>query len=148
MDMFGGGGFSDYMERSALGKADQAAAQVYRLHEQARRASPHVKPLPPLQIAQGDLFADVFFDNIFTDMAFHQKIQRSAEELKRAAYQLVQEQNAGEQRLLDLGREMSFASRKLEQARKQLQTLREGIFERLAEQLPQYSETLPAYSQS
>ena len=141
VDVFGGGGFSDYLERSALGRADGAAAQVYRLHEQARKISPHILPLPPLMIAQGDLFADVFFDNIFTDLAFHKKIQQSAEELKRAAYQLLQNQHATDERLEDLTKEMSSASEQLEQERNQLQKVRERIFDRLSEQLPQYSET-------
>ena len=141
VDMFGGGGFSDYLERSALGRADQAAAQVYRLHEQARKLSPHVQPLPPLAIAQGDILTDVFFDNIFTDYAFHQKIQNSAAELKRAALSLVQTQNATEERLNDISSQMSSTKKELDQARKELQKIREGIFERLSEQLPQYSET-------
>lgn len=28
-----------------------------------------------LDMPQGNLMSDMFFDNIFTDMAFHQKIQ-------------------------------------------------------------------------
>ena len=138
IDIIGGGEFSDYMERSALGRADQAAAQIYRFREQARKLSPHIQPLPPLQIAQGDLVADVLFDNIFTDMEFDRKIQQSDAELKRVAFQLRQDQDSTDRRLKDLSKEMSSASEGLEQSRKQLQKVREGIFDRMLAQLAQY----------
>ena len=53
---------------------------------------------------------------------------------------MIQNQDAGEQRLQELNRQMSAIRKELEHARKQLQKVRESIFERMAEQLPQYSE--------
>jgi chaperonin cofactor prefoldin len=142
MDMFGGGGFADYIERSSLGRAEVAVRQVYRTMEQAQRTSPHVHPLPPIQIKQGNLVGDVLFDNIFTDMAFHEKIKASAEEVKRAAAHLRENQVWMDERLQNLRKEMPSASKRLEEARMVLQRVREGIFERLATQ----SEPPPYYS--
>ena len=88
---------ADMMERNALVNAQGNASQVEILVSQAMRASPPprgVQPIGRLDIARGfvascilflfpflliptlsfpysSLLSDVFFDNIFTDMAFH-----------------------------------------------------------------------------
>ena len=86
---------ADMMERNALVNAQGNASQVEILVNQAIRASPPprgVQPLGRLDITRGFVFhpfyfilltlslfsfpyssmlSDVFFDNIFTDMAFH-----------------------------------------------------------------------------
>ena len=63
------------MERSALADAKQAAMHAAMLHQQARRAQPLIGPFPPLQIAQGNMMSDVFFDNPWSDMHFHRRIE-------------------------------------------------------------------------
>jgi hypothetical protein len=83
---------ADMMERNALVNAQGNASQVEILVNQAMRASPPprgVQPIGRIDIARGfvaififiyivlisfphsSLLSDVFFDNIFTDMAFH-----------------------------------------------------------------------------
>ena len=81
---------ADMMERNALVNAQGNASQVEMLVSQATRASPQVQPIGRIDIARGSvafsscflllisasyflssLISDVFFDNIFTDMAFH-----------------------------------------------------------------------------
>lgn len=132
MDMFGGGTMSDMMERSALSKAETLYAQCQTDIAQAQRMSPAVQPLPPVNIAQGSLMSDVFFDNIFTDMAFHDKIKQSMVELQRAAAALDQQADLARQRHDGSSKELSQLSRSLEDSRVALQKARELAFERVA----------------
>ena len=91
---------ADMMERNALVNAQGNASQVEMLVTQAIRASPRVQPIGRIDIARGSvvfsscffiyftnfnlfsfpyssLLSDVFFDNIFTDMAFHSNYRSS-----------------------------------------------------------------------
>jgi hypothetical protein len=142
-DMFGGGAMADYMERSALGQAQAATQEAFRLHEQARSMSnAGLQALPPVNIAQGNLLGDVLFDSTFSDIRFHQKIKATQEDVQRAAVTIRQNQGVVEQNSGWYRREMSTAWESLEQARQQLQKVREGIFARLAgenQQPPPYS---------
>lgn len=130
MDMFGGGAMADYMERSALGQAEAAAREAYRLTDQAMSMSDVVRPMPTVNIAQGNLLGDLLFDSTFSDYNFHQKIKATREDVQRAAQALAQNQAAVDQRCNELRQHMSNASKWLEDARKQLQKMREGIFAR------------------
>ena len=86
---------ADMMERNALVNAQANASHVEMLVSQAIRASPRVQPVGRVDIARGyrrfliqlstffiltpafsfpsSIMSDVFFDNIFTDLAFHSK---------------------------------------------------------------------------
>jgi hypothetical protein len=134
MDMFGGGSISDMMERNALSNAETQVSDAYMLANQAQRASSAVKALPPVRIAQGSIMSDVFFDNIFTDMAFHDKIKASKQELLQSTNALNNELNASKERLRGLELEAKVKSQALETARTDLQKAREEIFERTARQ--------------
>ena len=133
-DMFGGGAMADMMERSALSQAEVAVREVYRLNEQAKTMSDVVVSLPQVQIAQGNLLGDVLFDSTFSDYRFHQKIKATQADLQRAAMTLQQNQSSIEQRCAGVRQDMTNASGWLEEARKRLQTVREGIFLRAAGQ--------------
>lgn len=74
-DMFGGGAMMDMMERSALADAQRQADTARMLVNQARQLQPMIGDLARLDMPQGNIMSDVFLDNIFTDYAFHQKIQ-------------------------------------------------------------------------
>jgi len=76
--MFGGGAMTDMMERNVLSSAEGYASQAQILVQQAMMASPQVQPIGEISIAHGSIMSDVIFDNIFTDMAFHDKIKASA----------------------------------------------------------------------
>lgn len=83
---------ADAMERNALRNAQANASQVEMLVDQATRISPVVQPVGRVNIAQGSvsflsffaltsllihyraIMSDIFFDNFFTDMAFHSNI--------------------------------------------------------------------------
>lgn len=140
VDMFGGGAMWDYMERSALGKADRATSEVYRLYQQAQALSPHVQPLPQTAIAQGQLLGDILFDNFFSDIQFHQHIKASAGELQCAAAVLRQNLQSTQQRASDLKSQMVEVSRGLTVERQKLQRIREEIFANMAQPPPGYAD--------
>jgi hypothetical protein len=139
-DMWGGGSFTDMMERNALSQAESRVTYARMLVDQAQRFSPAVKSLPTVHIAQGSLMSDVFFDNIFTDMMFHQKIEQSTVELERCAMVLARELQATADRHKQLSMGMDEKVKRLEEGRVALQKVREGLFERLSEAPPAYSE--------
>ncbi|KAI2613744.1 uncharacterized protein GGS25DRAFT_13345 [Hypoxylon fragiforme] len=131
MDMFGGGTFNDMMERNALDKADSQISQVMLLVRQAQRMSPMVQDLPPINIATGNLMGDVFFDNIFSDMAFHEKIKDSLSSLQRAGASLRDQIALAKSRYQDAEEEMNINEVALQSAREELQRARALIFERI-----------------
>lgn len=134
-DMFGGGRMADYMERSALGQAESAAREAFRLNDQAISMSDAVQQMPTVYIAKGNLLGDILFDSTFSDYQFHQKIKATRDDLQRAAMTLTQSQASIEQRSTELRQDMANASQWLEDTRRQLQTVREGIFARAAGQM-------------
>ena len=132
MDMFGGGSMSDFLERDALHNAERLVDQAQMLAVQAQRYSSQVRALPQARISQGNLVGDVLFDNIFSDMEFHDKIKASREEVRRCAAALdAQIQDAGA-RVQQDEIEIARLSQELNDARAALQKARVDIFERLA----------------
>lgn len=130
-DMFGGGTFSDMMERSALSQAETQIQHARMMVRQAQRCSPLVRDLPPVRIAQGDLLGDIFFDNIFTDMAFHEKIKQSNLEVRQCAMALNADLLAAMQRQVNTSREANQRASAVQKARAMLQRVREAAFERV-----------------
>lgn len=133
-DIFGGGTFVDMMERNALSKADTQVHQARAMVEQAQRVSPSVQDLPPVTVAHGSLLGDIFFDNILTDMAFHETIKKSSMEVSRCAQALSADLSAAQHRHNTLSRETSQRGAIVREARLQLQKARERAFERIASQ--------------
>jgi hypothetical protein len=92
------------MERNALTQAQMSASRADSLVEQAVRISPRVRHVGRVNIPAGyicslaflvravvthkfpcrSIISDVFFDNIFTDMAFHGKSKSSTIPPKRS----------------------------------------------------------------
>lgn len=136
-DMFGGGAMADMAERNALSKASSEATQVQSLVDQAARVLPGaIHELPPFKISQGNLMSDMMFDNIFTDMAFHDKIKDSQAQILRVQ-QNIEEQFVSLNQQLD-GRklELDGAQSELTNARRQLQDMRSQIFLQVGGQQP------------
>lgn len=131
MDMFGGGTFTDMIERSALSQADNQIQHARMMVRQARQCSPLVRELPPVRIAQGSLIGDVFFDNIFTDAAFHSKIKQSNIEVQQCARALNADLIAAKQRHRDILQGTDQKGMEVKQARMRLQKIREAVFERI-----------------
>lgn len=130
MDMFGGGTFTDMMERNALSQAEMAVQDAFWHFRNAQRSDPLIQDLPPLKIAQGNLMSDVFFDNIFTDMAFHDKIKDSRAELQRCIDVLRAQLQGAAAKHQELARDQDVKNEALKTARAELQLARKAIFER------------------
>ena len=128
MDMFGGGTLSDMMERSALQKGEQCSMEAQMLIMQAQKLSPHVKDVPRPTIAQGNLMSDVFFDNLYSDMAFHDKIRQSQVDVQQCAKRMAEETEQAKLRLEQLNAKLHGEEKRLEQARAALQKAREDAF--------------------
>ncbi|KAM0328654.1 hypothetical protein ACHAQA_005066 [Verticillium albo-atrum] len=138
MDMFGGGSMADAMERSSLRKAEAAVSEARMQVLRAQRMSPFVGDLPDVDIAQGNIMSDVFFDNIFTDMQFHDKIKASRESVRKCAAVMDRLGSDAKGRLNALQAELREKEKILEETRQALQKEREAVFEKvLAGQLPQ-----------
>ncbi|KAI3331939.1 hypothetical protein HD806DRAFT_478836 [Xylariaceae sp. AK1471] len=139
MDMFGSAG-ADMMERTALHSSEMDLVQAQMLIMQAQRFSPEVQSLPPVNIASGHLMSDVLFDNIFTDLEFHDKIKQSRTEVQRCQQALLAQLTAAKERCHASEEQIKSQSQLLSNAREELQKFRQGIFERLANgEVPQAS---------
>ncbi|KAJ7271079.1 hypothetical protein C8J57DRAFT_1603391 [Mycena rebaudengoi] len=141
-DMWGGGNMADMMERSALGGAESHSIQADMYVQQARMSSSAVKPIGEIRIAQGSIISDVMFDNIFTDMAFHDKIKASAQNVKAVQFNLTNEIAAASARVAAVGGELGAAADALTRARGALDSYRKGIFDSLPVNIP----PRPAYT--
>ncbi|KAL7916701.1 hypothetical protein GGI35DRAFT_48416 [Trichoderma velutinum] len=130
LDMFGGGTMADVMERNALSQAEVQISQARMDIMNAQRMDSTIKDLPPVKISHGNLVGDVLFDNIFSDMDFHDKIKRSNAEVERCAKALKQEIQGAQQRHQGTESEMRDKERQLKDMRAALQAAREMAFER------------------
>ncbi|KAF2755279.1 hypothetical protein EJ05DRAFT_479071 [Pseudovirgaria hyperparasitica] len=142
LDMFGGGMMADMAERDALSKAQSEASQLQSAVDQARRMYPELQPIGPVSIAQGNMMSDVLFDNIFSDMAFHDKIKDSAAQLNNVARTLMQRADQVKAEERRQKGELDGLAQRLGSARRDLQLARQAIFEKVGseQQLP------PAYT--
>ncbi|KAK4093686.1 hypothetical protein Purlil1_2020 [Purpureocillium lilacinum] len=143
VDMFGGGGFADMMERNALADADRLLMMARLQASRAQKASPQVKALPGVNINHGHIFADVFFDNIFTDMAFHQEIQRGQAEMMRCAAALREELDKAAARRGRFNAELARREAELKEGRIALQEERQRVFDAVASLPPPPDEGPP-----
>ncbi|QIX01377.1 hypothetical protein AMS68_006894 [Peltaster fructicola] len=136
-DMFGGGAMADMAERNALSRAESEASQVQGLVSQALRVYPDgVKDIPGFHISHGSIMSDMMFDNIFTDMAFHDKIKASQTRILQVQHN-VEGQFAGlNQQLAGKKAELDAVQAELGNARKQLQDMRSQIFTQVGSQQP------------
>ncbi|KAI0391372.1 hypothetical protein F5Y17DRAFT_15711 [Xylariaceae sp. FL0594] len=147
VDMFGGGATTDLMERDALHKAETEVIQAQMLVMQAQRFSPLVQSLPPVSIASGSIMSDMLFDNIFTDMNFHEKIKDSRAEVENRERALLVQLQAAKARLQEPEQRAKTESERVKRAREELQAIRQRIFESLANgDQPSSSEAPPPYS--
>jgi hypothetical protein len=75
--------------------------------------------------------SDVFFDNIWTDMAFHEKIKASNAEVARCAAELDRDALDARSRRSRLLEELHQQEKRLEADRVALQQAREAAFARV-----------------
>lgn len=120
------------MERQALSQADRDIHDARALVAQAQGISPLVRNLPSVSISQGNLLGDVMFDNVFSDMQFHDKIKQSLLEVQNCAQALDVDLQAATHRHQELARETDAKRTALFAAKLRLQKVREAIFEMFA----------------
>lgn len=152
-DIFGGGTWADAMERNALHRADVCVREARMMALNAQLASPLVdaaRSLPPVNVAQGNIVSDVFFDNIFTDLQFHDKIKASRLEVRRlhaAVDRLAADCRARQARLATDLQEKEVL---LESARLALQETRQRVFQQFSDSdagpTPPFTETPPPFA--
>lgn len=84
--------YADMQEHSALGRAEAEAQRMYGYVMAAVAICPDLSAfhMPPVHVQQGDILGDVMFDNVYTDMHYHQQHQRSQAQLQAAAAVLAQ----------------------------------------------------------
>lgn len=135
VDMFGGGTFTDMMERNALHKAETEVMGARMLVLQAQRFAPPgtVHELPEVYINHGNVMRDVFFDNIWTDMQFHEEIKASRARVERAARVLDETVARANQRVRGVGDELARLEKEVARSREELQKARQEAFRRVAE---------------
>ncbi|KAK8088988.1 hypothetical protein PG997_003949 [Apiospora hydei] len=110
--------------------AELAIQEARRLMKQAQRQSKRqVTPLLPVHIASGSIMSDVVFDNIFTDMAFHDKIKASRAEVGRCRLDVECQLADARSRFQQQDQVVQEKAQVLETARAELQHARELIFE-------------------
>lgn len=141
VDMFGGGAMNDFMERHQLAQAEGLIQRARMQVQRARQASPHIPPMPTININHGSILTDVFFDNLYTDMMFHEQIKRGRMEVQRYAAALHVQIEGAESRRRELQGQMGQREADLEASRKALQGERERAFERYASE--QSTDDLP-----
>ncbi|KAL8875633.1 MAG: hypothetical protein Q9198_006038 [Flavoplaca austrocitrina] len=147
MDMFGGGTISDMMERDALSKAQNATDKVKMLVQQAQRLSPDVQGLGDINIDQGHAMSDIMFDNIFSDMAQHDRIKDSQAQAQREAQTLRNASMRTQERSKQLQQEAATALTRLETSRRELQQIRQDAFEKVAGPPPTYDQAIQRQSE-
>lgn len=139
-DILGWGGtYADMAERSALANAQQWVAEAQMLMSQARQLSDQIEEIGPVRIAEGNFMSDILFDNVFTDLNFHRKIQESTRQVMEAHRNLKGQVQLAEDRVKAVRIEADNASRRLTAARENLQRVRASVFDRVAGGLPEYA---------
>ncbi|KAI4721878.1 hypothetical protein E4T48_01781 [Aureobasidium sp. EXF-10727] len=133
-DMWGGGTFVDMMERDALSKAQVGVSEALRHMDEARRCQPHIPPLHNINIDNGHLISDVLFDNIFSDMAQHDRIKNSAAQLQMAIKQCAELLEKQKRTYAETAAQSAQANEATNAARLELQRIRAEAFERFAGQ--------------
>ena len=141
MDMMGGGAFMDMMERDSLAKGQMQLSNALRHYDEAMRTQPAIPALSDVNIDQGHLMSDVLFDNIFSDMAQHERIKDAQAQMLRASEQLKAETGKQDERAKGAREQLRQAKQGLEEARKRLQGVRSEAFEQYGGGAP------PAYNQ-
>ncbi|KAK0724946.1 hypothetical protein B0H67DRAFT_569169 [Lasiosphaeris hirsuta] len=130
-DMFTHHNLTDFVERNELQLAQNLvlAARVHWLT--ARQISPAVGDLPEANISRGNVVSDIFFDNFFSDLEFHRKIQDSIADVENVAAVMQYLEMDARARHGALSGELGIREKELQDARAALQRAREEAFEKI-----------------
>jgi GTP cyclohydrolase III len=98
----------------------------------AQHIQPAINTLGNVEIDNGHFISDVMFDNLFTDLAQHDRIKKSNSQIDTAYKNLLAELKVQSGRSDAARRTAANAAEALEQARKDLQDTRAQAFESYA----------------
>ncbi|ORX95571.1 hypothetical protein K493DRAFT_351443 [Basidiobolus meristosporus CBS 931.73] len=140
-DMFTHSSFIDAVKYSDLGAARNLAASAQAHIDQARRLLPTIPHIGSLDVTQGSMLVDVFFDNLLTDMLVRNQIQESYSSLCVSHSNLQSIQQWIIQMTGNLERAHQEVSSELKLKRRNLNEERHNIFESIMRQ--QLNTTIP-----
>ncbi|KZV98336.1 hypothetical protein EXIGLDRAFT_763640 [Exidia glandulosa HHB12029] len=144
-DIFGGGVGADMMENNALSSAQMYSHQFKTAFAQAKRLNPAVGSISNVHLPQASM-TDVVFDNFFTDIAQHEKINAGLNSVRTTRGQVDREINRAKERVDAVARKVKTAADALARSRTDLFEFRKRTFVALAAP-PRYAqETGPARS--
>jgi hypothetical protein len=134
-DTWGGGGtFTDMMERDSLSRAQVGVSEALRHMDEARRCQPGIPALANINIDNGHFISDVLFDNIFSDLAQHDRIKKSALQLQQAIQQCRDLLEKQKRTFHEAAVQCNQATEATNASRLELQRIRAEAFERYAGQ--------------
>ncbi|KAJ3850444.1 hypothetical protein EV368DRAFT_45257, partial [Lentinula lateritia] len=125
-DIYGGGRRVSLLDIRSLFLIRLRSAEM--LLNQARSTSGDVQSIGPLRVHDISLFGDVFFDNVFSDIRAHHKIQSNRDELAAAHKRLKGQLRAARQRAQLAGADVVEASEVLTECNKELERYRREVF--------------------
>jgi hypothetical protein len=128
-DMFGGGTMASMQKRNYLELAESSIQQARSLQAQLPSSIP---TLMDVDVHVGNIWSDIVFDNIFTDMQMHERVKDSIAKVDRAGNQCSRIIRGREDGLGNLNGEIRRAEARLKEARVELQRAREEAFNRVA----------------
>lgn len=147
-DMIIGGHYPDIKKREALSGVQMAILESLRHMDEARRQQEAIKAFDDVNIDNGHILSDVMFDNIFSNMAMHDRIKSGDEQLRRATKHTEGEIQKQLERAGEAKRLLKSALEGKEDARKELQNIRAEAFARvLSGGEPGGGEGLPPYQE-
>ncbi|KAL8675469.1 MAG: hypothetical protein Q9168_000170 [Polycauliona sp. 1 TL-2023] len=102
------------------------------LVQQAQRLSPGIQGLRDFNISHGHVMSDIVFDNIFSDVAQHDRIKDSQAQAQREPQTLSNAVLRAQERSGQLLEEANAALTRLETSRRELQQIRQDTLASLA----------------
>lgn len=125
-DVWGGGMMANMMQKSELGHAQREFGQASMLVAEARQLQPAIADVGRVQMPEMTT-GDMVFDNIVTDMAFRRKIQEAQKQVFAVRGRLNEVIEQSRNHLAGLTGDGRTAERNLDEARAELDQIRESI---------------------
>ncbi|KAJ6578811.1 hypothetical protein DFH09DRAFT_1148379 [Mycena vulgaris] len=131
-DLFSNGNTAKMMKRTSLSAAEGLGMQTATNIQQATLLSPQLQSIGELRIAHGSILSDVIFDNIFSELSFHDKIKESARSAADMKAKLETQLDAAKARTGSIDADLSTAAEAVAHARATLDAFRLSVFESLS----------------
>ncbi|KAH7106521.1 hypothetical protein BKA62DRAFT_298006 [Auriculariales sp. MPI-PUGE-AT-0066] len=143
MDIWGFGGIAaDMLEHNAIYRAQAVSTTFLNLLAQARSFNPSIGDVPPPKIPRPNM-TEVYFDNIFSDLAAAEKIDAAIRSAAKSKQLLKSEMDKLETRVNQAAITAGISADAVVQARQKLHDFRARTFQ---EVLNSESGAAPSYS--